>query len=157
MTEEEYDEIMNELYYPYIPEDYPLRRRTRIWCILALEAQAGLRLKTACKLKKRDIWYDEEAQEYYIKEYLPKSQTYKKLTIPTHVAEVIFFISSTLKEEDYLFEGYRGADGERRPITERAVKKIIKEITDYLEIDGVSTRSFYKYYYNGPAEEDDED
>lgn len=156
LTEDEYDEIMDALYHPQ-SMDLNLYKRTKIWCILALESQAGLRLKTACNLRKDDIRYEEANKSYYIMEYLPKSQTYKKLDIPKHIVKVVLFISATHKAEGPLFEGYKGSDGRPRPITERAVKKMLKKVTEDLEIDGVSTRSFYKYYYNGPAEEDDED
>ena len=154
LTEDEYEEIMDNLYWPNCEYLY---RRTKVWCILALEAQAGLKLKTARVLRKCDIRYDEEAREYYVEEYLPKSQKHKKLKIPNNLVEKVLYIGCNKQPEEPLFEGYRGSDGQERPMTARAVEKVLKEVAEDLFIDGVSTRSFYKYFYNGPAEEDDED
>jgi integrase len=111
------------------------RPNERIATALMLEANLGLRISDILKLRLQDIVKDGERYRLAITEQ--KTGKARIFTVPLALYQ---FIRCYCMDHDI------PADAIMFPITERAVQKQLKIVCDYLDISGVSTHSFRKFY-----------
>lgn len=111
------------------------RPNERIATALMLEANLGLRISDILKLRLCDIVKDGERYRLSITEQ--KTGKARVFTVPLALYQFIrcYCLDNGISANEIIF-----------PITERAVQKQLKIVCDYLDIQGVSTHSFRKYY-----------
>ena len=111
------------------------RPNDRIATALMLEANLGLRISDILKLRLCDIVKDGERYRLSITEQ--KTGKARVFTVPLALYQFIrcYCLDNGISANEIIF-----------PITERAVQKQLKIVCDYLDIQGVSTHSFRKYY-----------
>lgn len=111
------------------------RPNERVATALMLEANLGLRISDIIKLRLCDIVHDGDRYRLAITEQKTgKSRTF---TVPLTLYQFIrcYCIDHGIPNDTVIF-----------PITERAVQKQLKLVCDYLELKGIGTHSFRKYY-----------
>jgi integrase len=107
----------------------------RVATALILEANLGLRIGDVLNLKLSDIVRD--GNRYRLDIIEQKTSKKREFTIPIEIYSYIqeYAYSNNIKPTAKLFD-----------ITDRAVQKQLKIVCDYLNIEGVSTHSFRKYF-----------
>lgn len=131
LTIEQYKEIIETMKSGFTG----CRPNNRIATALQLEANLGIRISDIVKLRLADIVKDGERYRLDIIE----QKTDKKRTF-TVKPELYMFI------ENYCLRNNIRPTEPMFDITERAVQKQLKIVCDYLELDGISTHSFRKFY-----------
>ena len=131
LTTDEYKEIIQTMKTGFTG----CRPNTRIATALMLEANLGLRISDIISLKLSDIVKDGERYRLSITEQ--KTGKSRNFTVPLALYQFI---------RCYCIDNGIGADDIIFPITERAIQKQLKIVTDFLELDNISTHSFRKYY-----------
>lgn len=111
------------------------RPNNRIATALVLQANLGLRIGDIIKLTLNSFIRDGERYRLDIVE--EKTGKKREFTVPTAIYNYIklYALENEIKSDDLLF-----------PITERAVQKQLKIVTDFLELEGISTHSFRKFF-----------
>lgn len=111
------------------------RPNPRIATALMLEANLGLRISDILRLRLADIVKDGDRYRLSIVEQ--KTGKARVFTVPLPLYNFIrlYCIDNGITAETAMF-----------PLTERAIQKQLKAVCDYLNIPGVSTHSFRKYY-----------
>jgi integrase len=111
------------------------RPNERIATALMLEANLGLRISDILKLRLQDIVKDGERYRLAITEQ--KTGKARIFTVPLALYQFIrcYCIDHDIPADAIIF-----------PITTTAVQKQLKIVCDYLDISGVSTHSFRKFY-----------
>lgn len=111
------------------------RGNERIATALVLEGNLGLRISDILKLRPCDILLDGDRYRLDIIEQ--KTSKRRSFTVPLVLKQYIdnYCLRNGIKATERIF-----------PITERAVQKQLKLVCDYLELDGISTHSFRKWY-----------
>lgn len=107
----------------------------RVAMALILEANLGLRIGDVLNLKLIDIVRD--GNRYRLDIIEQKTGKKREFTIPIEIYSYIqeYAYNNNIKPTARLFD-----------ITDRAVQKQLKIVCDYLNIEGVSTHSFRKYF-----------
>ena len=131
LTTEQYKEIISTMKQGFTG----CRPNERVATALMLEANLGLRISDIIKLCLSDIVRDGERYRLAITEQ--KTGKSRIFTVPLALYQ---FIRCYCMDHDI------PADAVIFPLTERAIQKQLKLVCDYLEIRGVSTHSFRKYY-----------
>ena len=111
------------------------RPNERIAAALMLEANLGLRISDIIRLRLSDIVRDGERYRLAITEQKTgKSRTF---TVPLALYQFVrcYCIDHGIPAVAVIF-----------PLTERAIQKQLKLVCDYLDIKGVGTHSFRKFY-----------
>ena len=131
LTTEQYKEIIGTMKRGFTG----CRPNERVATALMLEANLGLRISDIVKLRLSDIVHDGERYRLAIKEQ--KTGKERVFTVPLALYQFIrcYCADNGINSNEIIF-----------PITERAVQKQLKLVCDFLEIEGVSTHSFRKYY-----------
>lgn len=111
------------------------RSNARVATALQLEANLGIRVSDIVKLRLADIIKDGNRYRLAITE----QKTGKKRTF-TVKPEIYLFI------ENYCLKHDITATEPIFNITERAIQKQLKLVCDFLELEGISTHSFRKFY-----------
>lgn len=111
------------------------RPNDRVATALVLEGNLGLRISDIIKLRPCDIVKDGDRFRLEVVEQ--KTGKSRVFTVPLLIQQYIenYCLRNGIHRNDLIF-----------PITERAVQKQLKIVCDYLELDGVSTHSFRKWY-----------
>ena len=111
------------------------RPNDRIATALVLEGNLGLRISDIIKLRPCDIVKDGDRFRLEVVEQ--KTGKSRVFTVPLLIQQYIenYCLRNGIRRNDLIF-----------PITERAVQKQLKIVCDYLEMEGVSTHSFRKWY-----------
>jgi integrase len=136
LTQSEYQLIINTIKEGFKGEDGRIfRANKRLATILTLEANLGLRIGDLLNLRLTDIVKDGERFRLDITEQ--KTGKKRTFTVPR---EILDYITNYAKEEgiplsEPLFT-----------LSERAVQKQLKIVADYLNIPGLGTHSFRKYF-----------
>lgn len=125
---EGFNYIVNEIEKEFKPNN-------RVATALILEANLGLRIGDVLNLKLNDIVRDGNRYRLDITEQ--KTSKTRTFTIPIEIYSYIqeYAYNNNIKPTARLFD-----------ITDRAVQKQLKIVCDYLNIEGVSTHSFRKYF-----------
>ena len=111
------------------------RPNPRVATALMLEANLGLRISDILQLRLCDIVKDGERYRLAITEQ--KTGKARAFTVPLALYQFI---------RCYCLDHNIGSDKLIFRITERSVQKQLKNVCDYLGIEGVSTHSFRKFY-----------
>lgn len=131
LTTEQYKEIISTMKKGFAG----CRPNERIATALMLEANLGLRISDILKLRLCDIVRDGERYRLAITEQ--KTGKARTFTVPIALYQFL---------RCYCLDHGIPADTVIFPLTERAIQKQLKLVCDYLDIKGVSTHSFRKYY-----------
>ena len=131
LTAEQYREIISTMKEGFAGA----RPNNRIATALMLEANLGLRISDILRLKLSDIVKDGDRYRLSIKEQ--KTGKERVFTVPYVLYNFIrlYTIDNGIPSDAVIF-----------PLTERAIQKQLKLVCDYLDITGVSTHSFRKFY-----------
>lgn len=131
LTTEQYKEIIQTMKRGFCG----FRANERIATALMLEANLGLRISDILKLRLADIVQDGSRFRLDIRE--KKTGKARTFTVPLALYQFIrcYCLDHDIGVEDIIF-----------PITERAIQKQLQRVCGYLEITGVSTHSFRKFY-----------
>ena len=136
LTELEYELIINTIKSGFTAEGGKIfRANERLATVLTLEANLGLRIGDILNLKLSDIVKDGERYRLDIVEQ--KTGKRRTFTVPREILEYINNYANhyKIKTTEPLFA-----------ISERAVQKQLKLVTDYLGMKGIGTHSFRKYF-----------
>ena len=111
------------------------RPNDRVATALVLEGNLGLRISDIIKLRPCDIVKDGDRFRLEVVEQ--KTGKSRVFTVPLLIQQYIenYCLRNGIRRNDLIF-----------PITERAVQKQLKIVCDYLDLEGVSTHSFRKWY-----------
>lgn len=131
LTKEQYTEIITTMKKGFLE----CRPNNRVASALILEANLGIRISDIIKLRLNDIVKDGDRYRLDITEQ--KTQKKRTFTVPAELYLYIrqYCIDNDIKSNEIIF-----------PITERAVQKHLKAVCDYLQLDGISTHSFRKFF-----------
>lgn len=131
LTTEQYKEIIQTMK----EGGCGFRGNERIATALVLEGNLGLRISDILNLRPCDILLDGDRYRLEIVEQ--KTSKKRVFTVPLVIKQYIdnYCLRNGIKDTEKIF-----------PITERAVQKQLKVVCDYLELDGISTHSFRKWY-----------
>lgn len=131
LTVEEYNQIIDTMRSGFSG----CRPNNRIATALIIEANLGIRISDILKLRLVDII--KESDRYRLNIVEQKTRKSRNFTVPVEIYQYI---------KIYCLENGIGDDEIIFPITERAVQKQLKIVTDWLELDNVSTHSFRKFF-----------
>lgn len=111
------------------------RPNNRIATALILEANLGIRISDILNLKLKDIVKD--GSEYRLDIVEIKTKKKRIFTVPLDIYSYIqsYCIENDIRPDERIF-----------PITERAVQKQLKIVTDWLGYENISTHSFRKFF-----------
>lgn len=131
LTEEQYNNIIDTMRSGFSG----CRPNNRIATALVLEANLGIRISDILNLKLNDIVRDGNRYRLDIVEIKTKKK--RIFTVPLDVYSIIqtYCIENDIKPDTRIF-----------PITERAVQKQLKIVTDWLGYEDISTHSFRKFF-----------
>lgn len=131
LTTEQYKEIITTMKEGFSG----CRPNERIATALMLEANLGLRISDILRLRLCDIVRDGERYRLSIVEQ--KTGKQRVFTVPLALYQFIrcYCLDHNIPEDAVMF-----------PLTERQVQKQLRLVCTYLDIEGVSTHSFRKYY-----------
>ena len=131
LTTEQYKEIIQTMKEGFCS----CRPNERIATALVMEGNLGLRISDIIKLRPCDIVKDGDRFRLEVVEQ--KTGKSRVFTVPLLIQQYIenYCLRNSIRRNDLIF-----------PITERAVQKQLKIVCDYLEMEGVSTHSFRKWY-----------
>ena len=131
LTTEQYAEIIDTIRAGFSWN----RKNNRIATALVIEANLGLRISDILNLRLSSFVKDGERYRLDITEQ--KTGKQRTFTVPTVIYNYIkmYALENGIKPHEVIF-----------PITERAVQKHLKLAADYLELVGVGTHSFRKYF-----------
>ena len=131
LTTEQYKEIIQTMREGFSG----CRPNERVATALVLEGNLGLRISDILKLRLCDIVRDGDRYRLEITEQ--KTGKRRVFTVPLVIQQYIenYCLRNGIRRNDLIF-----------PITERAVQKQLKIVCDYLDLEGVSTHSFRKWY-----------
>ncbi|WP_044914179.1 hypothetical protein [Butyrivibrio sp. WCE2006] len=105
----------------------------RVATILMIQAMTGMRLGDVLALKMDDLLYKGNSDGYVLSYRIAKFEKLGEMPISEGLYKLI---------TNYAKESGIGKGEQLFPISGRAVQKILKKVTDFLEIDCVGTRSF---------------
>ena len=131
LTTDQYKEIIQTMREGFCG----CRPNDRVATALVLEGNLGLRISDIIKLRPCDIVKDGDRFRLEVVEQ--KTGKSRVFTVPLLIQQYIenYCLRNGIRRNDLIF-----------PITERAVQKQLKIVCDYLEMEGVSTHSFRKWY-----------
>ena len=131
LTTDQYKEIIQTMREGFCG----CRPNDRVATALVLEGNLGLRISDIIKLRPCDIVKDGDRFRLEVVEQ--KTGKRRVFTVPLLIQQYIenYCLRNGIRRNDLIF-----------PITERAVQKQLKIVCDYLDLEGVSTHSFRKWY-----------
>ena len=131
LTVEEYNQIIDAMREGFAG----CRSNNRIATALVIEANLGIRISDILNLRLRDIV--KESGRYRLDIVEQKTKKNRNFTVPFEIFQYIkiYCLENGIKDNEVIF-----------PITERAVQKQLKIVTDWLELDNISTHSFRKFF-----------
>lgn len=131
LTVEEYNQIIDTMRTGFSGS----RPNDRIATALIIEANLGIRISDILNLKLSDIV--KEGSRYRLNIIERKTKKSRNFTVPFEIFQYIkiYCLENGIKDNEIIF-----------PITERAVQKQLKIVTDWLELDNISTHSFRKFF-----------
>ena len=131
LTQEQYKEIIDTMKTGFSG----CRKNDRVATALVLEANLGIRISDIVKLRLDDIVKDSNRYRLDITEQ--KTGKKRTFTVPTEIYQYIkiYCLENGIKSNEPIF-----------PITERAIQKQLKLVTDYLGYENISTHSFRKFF-----------
>ena len=136
LTTEQYKKIIKIMMSGFVDEDQNIvKPNRRIATALTLEANLGLRIGDILKLRLSDIIRDGDRYRLDIIE--EKSGKKREFTVPLEIYAYIqnYALENNIRTTAKLFE-----------ISERAVNKRLQKVCKYLNLDGIGSHSFSKFF-----------
>lgn len=135
LTTEQYKLIIETLRSNFSYNDKQFRANNRIATALVIQANLGLRIGDVLQLKLNDIIKD--GNRYRLEIIEDKTEKSRTFTVPIEIYNYIkmYCLENNIKTTAKIFD-----------ISERAIQKQLKIVCDYLNIEGISTHSFRKYF-----------
>ena len=136
LTTEQYKKIIMTMMSGFVDEDQNIvKPNRRIATALTLEANLGLRIGDILKLRLSDIIRDGDRYRLDIIE--EKSGKKREFTVPLEIYAYIqnYALENNIRTTAKLFE-----------ISERAVNKHLQKVCKYLNLDGIGSHSFRKFF-----------
>lgn len=136
LATEQYKKIIKTKMSGFVDEDQNIvKPNRRIATALTLEANLGLRIGDILKLRLSDIIRDSDRYRLDIIE--EKSGKKRKFTVPLEIYAYIqnYALENNIRTTAKLFE-----------ISERAVNKHLQKVCKYLNLDGIGSHSFRKFF-----------
>lgn len=136
LTTEQYKKIIKIMMSGFVDEDQNIvKPNRRIATALTLEANLGLRIGDILKLRLSDIIRDGDRYRLDIIE--EKSGKKREFTVPLEIYAYIqnYALENNIRTTAKLFE-----------ISERAVNKHLQKVCKYLNLDGIGSHSFRKFF-----------
>jgi integrase len=136
LTEDQYKLIITTIRTGFIYGDGNIfKANNRLATILVLESNLGLRISDILHLSLSDIIKD--GNRYRLNIVEEKTGKARTFTVPT---DIYLYIQS------YAYDNHINPKARLFPITERAIQKQLKIVSEYLGLSDISTHSFRKYY-----------
>lgn len=136
LATEQYKKIIKTKMSGFVDEDQNIvKPNRRIATALTLEANLGLRIGDILKLRLSDIIRDSDRYRLDIIE--EKSGKKREFTVPLEIYAYIqnYALENNIRTTAKLFE-----------ISERAVNKHLQKVCKYLNLDGIGSHSFRKFF-----------
>lgn len=135
LTDQQYTSIITAIKGGFCCSGREYKPNDRIATALTLEANLGLRISDILQLHFCDIVADGDRYRLNIHEI--KTWKERSFTVPAEIREYIraYMVRHNLTDQQKLFD-----------LSERQIQKHLKAACDYLDISGVSTHSFRKYF-----------
>jgi integrase len=135
LTEQQYINILTAIKSGFCYAGREYKPNDRIATALTLEANLGLRISDILKLRYCDIIKDGERYRLNITEI--KTGKERAFTVPEEIRDFInaYRIRYGMTTEQRLFD-----------LSERQIQKHLQAACEYLDIAGISTHSFRKYF-----------
>lgn len=136
LTTEQYKKIIKTMMSGFVDKDQNIvKPNRRIATALTLEANLGLRIGDILKLRLSDIIRDGDRYRLDIIE--EKSGKKREFTVPLEIYAYIqnYALENNIRTTAKLFE-----------ISERAVNKHLQKVCKYLNLDGIGSHSFRKFF-----------
>ncbi len=136
LTEQQYKEIITTIRDGFVCADgHIVKPNNRIATALSLEANLGLRISDILQLRLSAIIRDGDRYRLNIVEQ--KTHKKREFTVPT---DIYIYI------QNYALENNIHPDAKLFDLSERAVNKHLKLVCDYLNLEGIGSHSFRKYF-----------
>lgn len=135
LTEEQYRKIITTVKTGFEYEGKQFKPNKRLAMVLTLEANLGLRVSDVLNLCLNSFVLDGDRYRLNIEEQ--KTGKSREFTVPYEIYNYIkmYALENSIKPTAKLFD-----------ITDRAIQKQLKIVSDYLGLEGISTHSFRKYF-----------
>lgn len=135
LTDQQYIDIVTAIKSGFCHAGREYQPNDRIATALTLEANLGMRISDILHLHFCDIIKDGDRYRLNISEI--KTGKERVFTVPEEILEFIdqYRIRNRLNEQQRLFD-----------LSERQIQKHLKAACDHLELSGISTHSFRKYF-----------
>lgn len=136
LTEQQYKEIITTIRAGFVCADgHIVKPNNRIATALSLEANLGLRISDILQLRLSAIIRDGDRYRLDIVEQ--KTHKKREFTVPT---DIYIYI------QNYALENNIHPAAKLFDLSERAVNKHLKLVCDYLNLEGIGSHSFRKYF-----------
>lgn len=136
LTEQQYKEIITTIRDGFVCADgHIVKPNNRIATALSLEANLGLRISDILQLRLSAIIRDGDRYRLDIVEQ--KTHKKREFTVPT---DIYIYI------QNYALENNIHPAAKLFDLSERAVNKHLKLVCDYLNLEGIGSHSFRKYF-----------
>lgn len=135
LTDQQYIDIVTAIKSGFFHDGREYQPNDRIATALTLEANLGMRISDILNLHFCDIIKDGDRYRLNISEI--KTGKDRVFTVPEEILEFVdqYRIRNHLNEQQRLFD-----------LSERQIQKHLKAACDHLELSGISTHSFRKYF-----------
>lgn len=135
LTDQQYIDIITAIKSGFCHGGIEHKPNERIATALTLEANLGIRISDIINLHYCDIIKDGDRYRLDISEI--KTGKERTFTVPVEIREYIndYRLKNNLNEQQKLFS-----------LSERQIQKHLKAACEYLNIPGISTHSFRKYF-----------
>ena len=135
LTTEQYNLIIDTMRSGFTVDGKIVRPNNRVATSLVLQSNIGLRIGDILNLRLNNIVKDGERYRLDIVE--EKTEKVRTFTVPTEIYNYIkmYCLENEIKPMAKIFD-----------ISDRAIQKHLKIVCDYLNIEGISTHSFRKYF-----------
>lgn len=136
LTEQQYKEIITTIRDGFVCADgHIVKPNNRIATALSLEANLGLRISDILQLRLSAIIRD--GNRYRLDIVEQKTHKKREFTVPT---DIYIYI------QNYALENNIHPAAKLFDLSERAVNKHLKLVCDYLNLEGIGSHSFRKYF-----------
>lgn len=133
LDEETYTKIISVIRQGFQHGEIHHMPNERIATVLVLEYNLGLRVGDILQLRMNSFVKD--ADRYRLDIYEMKTGKYRNFTVPSEIYQFV---------RDYAYKNGINQKARLFPITERAVLKHLKAVSDFLGLEGIGSHSFRK-------------
>lgn len=135
LDKEQYELIIATIRNGFTHNGSEFKPNNRLATLLVVQANLGCRISDILKLTLSDIV--KESGRYRLDIVEQKTGKVRDFTVPNGLYDYLV---------RYAEENHIGKYARLFPVGERAVQKQLKIVTDYLDVENISTHSFRKFY-----------